>query len=388
MTNYKTLLLKKGKEKALERKHPWVFSGAFASLPETLEEGEVVRVEDFTGHCRGMGFYRTGSIAVMLFSFREVEEVSSFLRTKVENALVYRDQLGFFKNGESNCCRLIFGEGDGLPGLIVDRYADTAVMQMHQRAWLPFQDMLAETLIASGLIKQVYSKPAEKTGLAPRYLVDTGNREGEVRENGLRFLIDWEKGQKTGFFIDQRENRKRLGTLAQGKSVLNTFSYTGGFSLYALAAGAQKVVSVDLSEAAIELANRNAALNGFAARHIGIAADVFEYLKEKGETYDIIVLDPPAFSKSKRTAHKAVQAYKRLNLLAMKKIKPGGLILSFSCSQHISPQLFTDTLRAAAIESKRSVRLVEKLVQPADHPVDMYFPEGEYLKGAILKIDH
>lgn len=384
---YKALTLKKGKEKALQRKHPWVFSGAFEPLPERLEEGEVVRVEDAKGRLRGMGYYRPGSITVMLFSFTEVQDVPAFLQSKVEAALSYRENLGFFNNPQTNCCRLIFGEGDGLPGLIIDRYAETAVIQLHQRAWLPFLGMIAETLVASGLVKQVYSKPSEKTGVMAKYLVDANIRKPEVLEHGNRFTIDWEDGQKTGFFLDQRENRARLGALAKDKTILNTFSYTGGFSIAALAQGAKKVVSVDLSQAAIDLANENAQLNGFEAKHKGIAADVFDYLKAEGDQYDIIVLDPPAFSKSRRTAHNAVQAYKRLNLLALKKIKPGGLIFTFSCSQHVSPTLFTDTLRAAAIESGRQVRLVEKLVQPADHPVNLYFPEGEYLKGAVMEVD-
>jgi 23S rRNA (cytosine1962-C5)-methyltransferase len=384
---YKALTLKRGKEKALERKHPWVFSGAFEPLPPHLEEGEIVRVVDGKGRFRGMGFYRPGSITVMLFSFEEVTDVAAFLQQKLEAAIAYRKNLGFFDDPDTNCCRLVFGEGDGLPGLIIDRYAQTAVIQLHQRAWLPFQEMLAETLVKSGLVQQVYSKPSEKTGLMARYLIDAHLRETEVQEHGHRFKIDWEGGQKTGFFIDQRENRQRLGMLAREKSVLNTFSYTGGFSIYALAQGAKNVVSVDLSEAAIALANDNAELNGYAQKHRGVAADVFDFLKAEGDQYDIIVLDPPAFSKSKRTAHNAVQAYKRLNLLALKKIKPGGLLFSFSCSQHVSPTLFTDTLRAAAIESGREVRIVEKLIQPADHPINIYFPEGEYLKGVVLEVE-
>lgn len=386
MQNYRILTLVKGKEKALERKHPWVFSGAFKALPSDAEEGEIVQVNTAAGHCCGMGFYRPGSIRVMLFCFEAVEDVSTFLQEKLKAALNYRKAIGFFDNSETNSFRLAFGEGDGLPGLIIDKYAETAVIQMHQRGWLPFQDMLAKTLVEHAQVKQVYSKPTEKSGIVPRYLIDANLRESEVLENGNRFIIDWEGGQKTGFFLDQRNSRQRLGALVKGKTVLNTYAYTGGFSIYALAAGAKKVISVDLSEPAINLANKNAEINGFAAKHTGITSDVLEYLKAEETLFDLIILDPPAFSKSRRTVHNAVQAYKRLNLAAIKKIKPGGLIFTFSCSQHVSPQLFMDTLRAAGIESGRSVRVMEKLVQPADHPINLFFPEGEYLKGAILEI--
>lgn len=386
MQNYRILTLAKGKEKALSRKHPWVFSGAFKALPSDAEEGEIIQVNTAGGVCCGMGFYRPGSIRVMLFAFSLMEDVHNYLAEKLKAAIAYRKQMGFFDNAKTNSFRLVFGEGDGLPGLIIDKYAETAVLQMHQRGWLPLQDMLAKTLVAAADVKQVYSKPTEKTGILPRYIVDANIRESEVLENGNRFLIDWEDGQKTGFFIDQRNNRQNLGALAKGKTVLNTYAYTGGFSIYALAGGAKKVVSVDLSEPAIALANKNAILNGFAGKHTGATSDVLEYLKTDNTKYDIIVLDPPAFSKSRRTVHNAIQAYKRLNLAAINKIKPGGLIFTFSCSQHVSPQLFMDTLRAAGIESGKSVRIVEKLVQPADHPINLFFPEGEYLKGAVLEV--
>ncbi len=387
MRNYRILTLIKGKEKALGRKHPWVFSGAFKALPSDAEEGEIVQVNTAGGSCCGMGFYRPGSIRVMLFSFEAVEDISTFLQEKLKKALAYRRTIGFFDNAETNSFRLAFGEGDGLPGLIIDKYAETAVIQMHQRGWLPLQDMLAETLVANADVKQVYSKPTEKTGILPRYIIDANIRKSEVLENGNRFIIDWEGGQKTGFFLDQRNNRKRLGDLVKGKTVLNTYAYTGGFSVYALAGEAKKVVSVDLSEPAIALANKNAEINGYGAKHTGVASDVLEYLKAEEELFDLIILDPPAFSKSRRTVHNAVQAYKRLNLAALKKVKPGGLIFTFSCSQHVSPQLFMDTLRAAGIESGKSVRVMEKLVQPADHPINLFFPEGEYLKGAILEVN-
>jgi 23S rRNA (cytosine1962-C5)-methyltransferase len=387
MKSYKTLTLLKGKEKALNRKHPWVFSGAFAESAETPEEGEVVKVNTASGECCGMGFYRNGGIRVLLFSFKEVDDIKAFFTNQLEKAIELRKQLGFFKDKNTNCFRLCFGEGDAMPGLVIDKYGATAVIQVHHNGWQDFLKVISEILLSQANINQVYSKPSAKTGLVSRYLHKPETANNEVQENGNRFIIDWEGGQKTGFFIDQRQNRKRLSEMAKGKSVLNTFAYTGGFSVYALAAGAQKVVSVDLSAPAIELANENAKLNGFSEQHTGIVSDVVEHLKNEGDQYDIIVLDPPAFSKSKRTVHKAVQAYKRLNMLAFKRIKPGGLIFTFSCSQHISAQLFIDTLRAAGIESEREIQVLEKLGQPIDHPMNLFFPEGEYLKGAILRVN-
>lgn len=387
MTNFESLQLQKGKEKALQRRHPWIFSGAFKELPAHLPDGELVEVKDAQQNFKALGFFHQGKIAVRVLSFEPVENVSSLIGKKISQALGLRQKLGLIGHKNTNCCRLVFAEGDGLPGLIIDRYADTAVVQVHLTGWLPYLDTIADALLEHNFLQHVYSKPADKLGAGEHHgWLRGGTDENTVLENGHRFLIDWEEGQKTGFFIDQRENRRRLGELAHGKKVLNTFSYTGGFSIYALANGATKAVSVDISQAAVDLADENARLNGFADRHESFAGDVFEYLQAEGDGFDVIVLDPPAFSKSRRTTHKAVQAYKRLNALAMKKIKPGGIIFTFSCSQHVDPKLFEDTLRAAAITTGKNIRILERLVQPADHPVSIYHPEGEYLKGMVLEV--
>lgn len=386
--NYKVLTLKKGKEKFLSRKHPWIFSGALKELPSSIDEGSLVEVHDFKGNFQAFGFYYKKSIAVRIISFTPILDAEELISNKLKAAIKYRKQTDILKENYTNCCRLVFAEGDGLTGLIIDRYVDTAVVQIHQEGWIPFLPLIAKVLMEEENINHVYSKPSEKVSV-PENAKGTiaGSSEHTVAlEHGNKFNIDWEHGQKTGFFIDQRESRKRLGEFSKGKKVLNTFSYSGGFSIYALKAGAELAVSVDISAAAIELANENAKLNGVADRHKGIASDVFEHLKTDGDTYDVIILDPPAFAKNQRSVHNAVQGYKRLNLAAIRKIKPGGIIFTFSCSQHVGPQLFEDTIRAAAIESGREIRIMEKLIQPADHPVNIYHPEGEYLKGFILQI--
>ena len=386
--NYKVLSLKKGKERFLARKHPWIFSGAFKELPQGIEEGALVEVTDHKGNFQAVGFFYRKSIAVHIVSFSPVENIDNLIREKLKASITYRRQTGILKDGYTNCCRLVFAEGDGLSGVIIDKYVDTAVVQIHQEGWIPFLPLIADTLMEENDINHVYSKPKDKV-VVPEHYSGTlaGSSTNTVAlEHGHKFNIDWVGGQKTGFFIDQRESRFRLAHFCEGKKILNTFSYSGGFSIYALNAGAELAVSVDISEAAIKLANENAELNGVEDRHKGIAADVFEHLKTDGDLYDVIVLDPPAFAKNQRSVHNAVQGYKRLNLAAMKKIKSGGIIFTFSCSQHVGSQLFEDTIRAAAIESGRDIRIMEKLIQPADHPVNIYHPEGEYLKGLILHI--
>lgn len=386
--NYNSISLKKGKERFLSRKHPWIFSGAFKELPHDFEEGSVVEVLDFKGNFQALGFFHRKSIAVNILSFEPVENIDELIVTKIKKALDYRKQVGILNDPQTDCCRLVFGEGDNLSGLIIDKYADTAVVQIHLEGWIPYLNLIADTLMAEDNINHVFSKPADKISV-PHDKVGTLAGESSktvALEHGHKFNIDWEGGQKTGFFIDQRENRKRLADFSHGKKVLNTFSYSGGFSIYALQAGAELAVSVDISEAAVQLANENAELNNVADRHKGIAADVFEHLKNDGDQYDVIILDPPAFAKNHRSVHNAVQGYKRLNLAAMKKIKEGGIIFTFSCSQHIGAQLFEDTLRAAAIESGRNIKIMDRLTQPVDHPINIYHPEGEYLKGFILHV--
>lgn len=386
--NYNTISLKKGKEKFLQRKHPWIFSGAFKELPQDFEEGCVVQVLDFKGNFQALGLFHRKSIAVNILSFESVENVEQLIVSKLKKAINYRNQVGALKDGYTNCCRLVFGEGDNLSGLIIDKYADTAVIQIHLEGWIPYLKLIADTLMEDETINHVYSKPADKVSV-PIDLMGTlagESSETVALEHGHKFNIDWKGGQKTGFFIDQRENRNRLADFCDGKKVLNTFSYSGGFSIYALKAGAELAVSVDISEAAVQLANENAELNNIADKHKGIAADVFEHLKNDGDQYDVIILDPPAFAKNHRSVHNAVQGYKRLNLAAMKKIKEGGIIFTFSCSQHVGAQLFEDTLRAAAIESGRNIKIMDRLTQPIDHPINIYHPEGEYLKGFILHV--
>ncbi len=387
--NYETLILSKGKEKALDRRHPWIFSGAFKNIPPHLNGGEIVEVLDAKKNFKALGFFSQGRIAVKVLSFTPAENIESLLKNSIQEAIDYRAEMGIFDLAKTNCYRLIFGEGDRLPGLIVDQYDHTAVVQLHHKGWIPYLDFIGNCLKDQNGIKNVYHKISEKLGdieTNQPYLIGE-NQKSNVKEHGNLFDIDWEDGQKTGFFIDQRENRRILGSYSKGKSVLNTFSYTGGFSIYALKNGARNAVSVDISQSAIDIANRNAEINDCSKKHEGIAQDVFEYLKEKGDQFDIIILDPPAFSKNRRTLHNAVQAYKRLNLLAFKKIKKGGMVFTFSCSQHVNPKLFEDTIRAAALESNRRINIIEKLGQPADHPMNIYYPEGEYLKGLLLKID-
>jgi 23S rRNA (cytosine1962-C5)-methyltransferase len=386
--NYKILKLKKGKEKSLNRKHPWVFSGAFANISPDLDEGELVEIQDHKGSFFALGFFHHGSITVKILAFENIANVEDYIIDRITRALNYRREwLATIAN--TNCCRLVFGESDSLPGLIVDRYGKTAVIQIHHYGWVAFLPSINKILIDQEEIEAVYHKPTDKVQINPQlcgYL--SGARlDDKVEEYGNSFKIDWEEGQKTGFFIDQRESRKKLAQWSKGKRILNTFSYSGGFSIYALKAGAAEAVSVDISQSAVDLAHENAILNQVEQKHEAVASDVFEYLKAKGEEFDIIILDPPAFSKNRRTVHNAIQAYKRLNLLAFKKTQVGGLIFTFSCSQHITPKLFEDTIRAAAIEAKRDIQIIEKLGQPADHPVNIYFPEGEYLKGLILRVN-
>ncbi len=385
---FEQLTIVKGKERAIHRKHPWVFSGALKKIPAYLNDGELVELLDYKQNFLGVGFFKNGSIAVSLLSFEPIDNISTFINERIQNAINYRKSVGV-ETRETNCYRLVFAEGDGMSGLIIDKYADTAVVQIHHPGWLPFLQVIAKSLVASKICKHVYSKPSDKLNLSEEHrgTIAGESTSGIVLENGLQFKIDWQGGQKTGFFLDQRENRKRLADFCKDKEVLNTFSYTGGFSVYALAAGAKRAVSVDISQSAIDLAIENAELNKLGKNHEGIASDVFEYLKQESQQFDVIILDPPAFSKSRRTTHNAVQAYKRLNIAGIKAVKKTGFIFTFSCSQHVDAKLFEDTIRAAAIESGRSVRVVERLGQPADHPANIFHPEGEYLKGLILAVE-
>ena len=386
--NYNTISLKKGKEKFLHRKHPWIFSGAFKELPQDFEEGCVVEVLDFKGNFQAMGLFHRKSIAVNILSFEPVENVEQLIVSKLQKALNYRHQVQVLKEGYTDCCRLVFGEGDNLSGLIIDKYADTAVVQIHLEGWIPDLQLIADTLMEDEKINHVFSKPADKISV-PHNMIGTLAGESSqtiALEHGHKFNIDWEAGQKTGFFIDQRENRQLLAQYSKGKKVLNTFCYSGGFSVYALQAGAKTVHSVDSSQKAIDLTDANIQLNQFK-NHQSFVSDTLTYLKENTIDYDVIILDPPAFAKSKKAQHNAIQGYKRLNLMALKQIKPGGILFTFSCSQAIHRKMFYDTLTAAAIESGRKISVLHHLSQPADHPVNIYHPEGEYLKGLVLYVE-
>lgn len=387
----KKIILHKGKEQSPLRKHPWIFSGAI-KIKDELNEGEVVEVYSFDNKFLGVGHYTNSSISVRLVSFEKTELNDDFWFEKINKAYQYRKDLNIL-NENTNVCRLIFGEGDGLPGLIIDYYDGNIVFQAHSIAMHQNREAIVKALQKTfgAHLKCVYDKSAESlpkqyaAGVTNGYLFGTGGRV-EVKENNCKFIIDWEKGQKTGFFVDQRENRFLLSKYSKGKKVLNTFSYTGGFSVYAALAGADLVHSVDASAPAIELCNENAKLNNIQ-NHEGYAVDTFDFLKDKDGMYDVIVLDPPAFAKSRDVKHNAVKGYIKLNALALKKIKPGGILFTFSCSGVIDKFLFYNSINAAAIEAGRNVRLLHYLYQPADHPVIPFFPEGEYLKGMVLWVE-
>jgi len=389
--DYKKIILHNGKEHSLLRKHPWVFSGAI-KIKDELAEGEAVEVYAADRRFLGIGHYQNSSISVRLVSFEKIELNDEFWFNKINNAYQYRKELNIL-NPKTNVCRLVFGEGDGLPGLIIDYYNGHVVFQAHSIAMHMNRENIVKALqktFGAGL-KSVYDKSSESlpknyaSGLKNDYLFGKGERV-EVIENNCKFLIDWEKGQKTGFFVDQRDNRALLSNYSKNKIVLNTFSYTGGFSVYAALAGAKMVHSVDSSASAIELCKENVALNNIN-NHEGFAVDTFDFLKDKDGVYDVIVLDPPAFAKSRDVKHNAVKGYIKLNALALKKIKPGGILFTFSCSGVIDKLLFFNSVTAAAIEAGRNVKLLHYMYQPADHPVIPFFPEGEYLKGMVLWVE-
>lgn len=376
---------------SVERRHPWIFSGAIDMASEDLQDGDLVTVQDHQGNFLARGHFQNATIAVRVLTFEDLEIDATFFAKKIENAVGVRKALNLFTS-ENNICRLIHGEGDGLPGLIVDYYNKVAVVQCHSIGMYHSIDEIVEGLKAAlkNEVIAIYSKSSDT--LPDRVEVADGYLFGECQvphvalEHGVKLNIDWVTGQKTGFFIDQRENRKLLGRYANGKKVLNTFCYSGGFSLLALQNGASLVHSLDSSKKAIQLTDDNVALNGFT-NHASIVADTMEYIKELPESYDIIILDPPAFAKHRDKRHKAVQGYKRLNAHAIRQIKPGGIIFTFSCSQVIDKVLFTNTVIAAAIEAGRNVRILEQLHQPADHPISAVHPEGEYLKGLVIYVD-
>lgn len=391
---YKTIVLKRGKADSLRRFHPWVFSGAIQTLPDDLKEGEIVRVEDASSQFLAVGHYQIGSIAIRILSFEDIVVDDAFWDERLSEALMLRRALNLLR-ADNNIFRLVHGEGDRLPGLIVDIYGETAVMQAHSVGMHYARHQIAQSLqrILGKSVTQVYYKSettlpykANLEELDGPLLGNVSNNNVAV-ENDLRFHIDWLRGQKTGFFIDQRENRLLLQHYSNKRYVLNMFCYTGGFSVYALRGGAQEVVSVDSSAKAIDLTNANVALNyPNCDHHKTYAEDAFKFLDKADDAYDLIVLDPPAFAKHKEAVRNALKGYTRLNLQAMRKIKRGGILFTFSCSQAISKDQFRLAVFTAAAQSGRYVRILHQLHQPADHPVNIYHPEGEYLKGLVLEI--
>jgi 23S rRNA (cytosine1962-C5)-methyltransferase len=388
------IILKKGRDVSIQRFHPWVFSGGIGSSEGDLKEGCWVSVQNSSGQVLGYGHYQTGSIAVRILSFGKTVPSSSIYFERLSAALLLRRNAGIISE-ITNAYRLVHGEGDGLPGLIIDYYNGVAVVQAHSTGMHNDRSLIAEALqnLLGENLKAVYYK---SKGTLPGKIRDTQEDEylhgmsgvpHVVLEHGNKFFVDWEEGQKTGFFLDQRENRKLLGEFSAGKKVLNTFCYTGGFSIYALAAGAEFVHSVDASEKAIELTRKNITLNGFSDEtNSCYAVDTFEFLKDKNDVYDLIILDPPAFAKHRDSRHQAVKGYQRLNADAMRAIKSGGIIFTFSCSQVVDRQLFYDTVASAAMLAGRDVKVLHQLTQPPDHPVSMFHPEGEYLKGLVLYV--
>ena len=390
-----TLFLRRGKSESLKRFHPWVFSGAIAGANGKLNEGDVVRIVSNENELMGYGHYQIGSIAVRMLTFKEEKIDHAFWVTRLSEALRLRKALQLTGRADNNIYRLVNGEGDRLPGLVIDVYGKTAVMQAHSVGMHMSREQIADALIeaSEGLIENVYYKSETtlpfKADLHQENGFLRGHDEGNVAvENGLKFHIDWLRGQKTGFFVDQRENRSLLEHYAKGRNVLNMFCYTGGFSVYAMRGGANLVHSVDSSAKAIDLTRANAEMNFPGdARHEAFAEDAFKFLEQAGSNYDLIVLDPPAFAKHKDALPRALKGYTRLNAIAFRKIKPGGIVFTFSCSQAVNKDQFRLAVFTAAAQSGRHVRILHQLHQPADHPINIYHPEGEYLKGLVLEVE-
>ena len=392
---YKSVYLKKGKEDSLKRFHPWILSGAIAKMDEDIAEGDFVRVFTSYDEFIAVGMYQIGSIAVRVLSFDDITIDRAFWETHLRSALDMRKAIGLLDNPQSTTYRWVHGEGDNLPGLVVDCYGDTAVMQAHNVGIHLNRKEISEAMVnvADGRIKNIYYK--SETTLPFKADVEHENEfiygkmvDDVTVENGLKFHVDWLRGQKTGFFVDQRENRHLLETYAKGRSVLNMFCYTGGFSVYAMRGDAKLVHSVDSSAKAIELTNRNIEMN-FPGdkRHEAFCEDAFKFLDANDNKYDLIVLDPPAFAKHRAALRNALKGYTRLNVKGLQRIKPGGILFTFSCSQIVTKENFRNAVFTAAVQANRKVRILHQLHQPADHPINIYHPEGEYLKGLVLYVE-
>ena len=391
---YPQIILKKGKEESLKRFHPWVFSGAIQAIEEGIEEGDTVCLVNRNGDFIAVGHYQEGSIAVRVLTFEDREIDDDFWHSRISSALKMRQSIGIADSPSNNTYRLVHGEGDNLPGLIIDVYGDTAVMQAHSIGMHKVRKEIAKALVdvMESRISNVYYK--SETTLPFMDATDMngfiygGSDNNVALENGLKFRVDWLKGQKTGFFVDQRENRSLLEKYAAGKRVLNMFCYTGVFSFYAMRGGAQLVHSVDSSAKAIDLTRENVSLN-FPGdqRHEAFCEDAFKYLEKAGDNYNLIILDPPAFAKHRGALHNALKGYTRLNQKAFEKIERGGILFTFSCSQVVTKDHFRNAVFTAAALAKRNVRILHQLHQPADHPINIYHPEGEYLKGLVLYVE-
>ncbi len=393
--NIYNIYLKKGKEESLLRYHPWVFSGAIQRMDEGIREGDIVRVYNAQGDFMAVGHYQIGSITVRVLSFRDIAIDGDFWRSRLEAALRLRQSIGIADRSQNDTFRLVHGEGDNLPGLVIDCYGKTAVMQAHSVGMHVNRHEIVSALtdVMGHRIENVFYK--SETTLPFKAQLDQengflygGSSENTAVENGLRFHVDWLKGQKTGFFVDQRDNRQLLEQYARGKKVLNMFCYTGGFSVYAMRGGATLVHSVDSSAKAIELTNANIRLNfPDDERHEAFCDDAFKFLDQADDTYDLIILDPPAFAKHRAALHNALKGYTRLNVKAFERIRRGGVLFTFSCSQVVTKDNFRNAVFTAAAQSGRKVRILHQLHQPADHPINIYHPEGEYLKGLVLYVE-
>jgi len=392
---YKSIYLKKGKEESLNRFHPWIFSGAIHHMDDNIEEGELVNIFTASNEFIAVGHYQIGSIAIRVLTFSKVEISYDFWCDRLSSALKMRQNVGITDNNVNNTYRLVHGEGDYLPGLVIDCYGETAVMQAHSVGMHVCREEICRALIKvmGERIKHVYYKSETtlpfKAELGQENSFMYGGTDNDIAiENGLKFHVDWLRGQKTGFFVDQRENRNLLEHYAKGKSVLNMFCYTGGFSVYAMRGQAKLVHSVDSSAKAVELTNRNIALNfPDDLRHEAFCEDAFKYLDNNDNKYDLIILDPPAFAKHRAALRNALKGYTRLNVKGLQRIKHGGILFTFSCSQVVSKEHFRNAVFTAAAQAGRKVRILHQLHQPADHPINIYHPEGEYLKGLVLYVE-
>ena len=391
MTISAIITLKQGRDHSIKRFHPWIFSGAIQSTEGTPQDGDWVNVNGASGNTVGFGHYQKGSITVRVITFSSEPPSADIYKTKIATAYQQRKDTNVVSD-QTNSYRLVHGEGDGLPGLIIDIYQHVAVMQAHSFGMHQDRHHIAQAIseVLRETVTAIYykSQTTLQTNTPNEYLFGMAATPHGIVEYGNKFLVDWEDGQKTGFFLDQRENRHLLGEMAKGRKVLNTFCYTGGFSIYALNGGAELVHSVDSSEKAIEMTKKNILLNGFDnQQHQSYSSDTFDFIKDKKEVYDLIILDPPAFAKHKDSKHQAMKGYQRLNAEAMRIIKPGGIIFTFSCSQVVDRQLFYDTVVSSAIQAGRVIKVLHHLSQPSDHPVSIFHPEGEYLKGLVLYVE-